>query len=308
MSVDDGEDELCLIHRSARARDAHALYLIVGLTYAGCVGQTKQYAAETQLLFDRVARRAGDIGDYGAVIAQNGVQKRAFSGVGPPDYRSRNARVQKLSAVIACAQALKHCRAAVYIRLVSRKGEVLDILVGIVEHRVIVRAYVGERTVYFVDAARYRSAELTGCVARGLGGFGIDDIRDCLRAGKIHATVKKCALCELAGQSLPRAEAEHRLKHRAQNDGRAVALKFGGVLAGVAVRSAAYRAKADIQKPPLLVAELSVDELSVLAVGHFAPRHRRKEPVCDFDRLASGHTDDAYRADLSAGGNGGYRV
>ena len=172
----------------------------------------------------------------------------------------------------------------------------------------IVRAYVGERTVYFVDAARYCSAELTGSVARGLGGFGVDDIRDCLRAGKIHAAVKKSALCKLAGQSLPCAEAECRLKHRTQNDGRAVALKFGGVLAGVAVRGAAYRAKADIKKPTLLVAELSVDELSVLAVGHFAPRHGRKEPVCDIDRLAAGHADDAYRADLSAGGDGGYRV
>ena len=75
VSVDDGENKVCLLHRSARARDAHALDLIVGLTYAGCVGQTKQYAAETQLFLDRVARRAGDIGDYGAVIAQNGVQK-----------------------------------------------------------------------------------------------------------------------------------------------------------------------------------------------------------------------------------------
>ena len=152
-SVNDGENKLGLLHCAARARYAHALYLVVGIAYAGGVGKAQQHSAETQLLLDRVARRAGNIGHDGAVIAQNGVQKRAFSGVGPPDYRGRNARVQKLSAVIACAQALKHCRAALDIFLIAREGEVLDILVGIVEHRVIVRAYVGERTVYFVDAA-----------------------------------------------------------------------------------------------------------------------------------------------------------
>ena len=188
-AVDDGDDKLCVFHRLVRAHDAQSLYLIVRFTQTGGVRKAQENAAQPQLFLDGVARRARDIRDDRAVIAQNGVQKRAFSGVGSADYGGGDAAVQELSARVAVGKALELRYGGMKLRFVSYKRKILNILVGVIQNGVVVRAQVGEKIINFIYPARYRAAELTGGVFGGLGSLGIDDIRHRLGARKIHAPV-----------------------------------------------------------------------------------------------------------------------
>ena len=68
-AVDDGDDKFSVPECTARAVDSKPFDLVICLAYAGGIRQPEQYAAESQLFLDSVARRAGDVGYDRAVIA-----------------------------------------------------------------------------------------------------------------------------------------------------------------------------------------------------------------------------------------------
>ena len=188
---------------------------------------------------------------------------------------------------------------------VLREREVLDVLVRVIQHRVVVGADVAEGGVDRADALTDGTGELPGRVAGGLGGLGVDDVGHGLGGAELHAAVEKGALGELPGPGLPGAEGEELLQQRAQHHGRAVALEFRGVLAGIAVGAAADRAQAEIQQRPVPPAQLTVDEFPVLPRGHGAAGERMKQPVGQRYGFRPGQPDDADGGQLRAGGDGG---
>ena len=62
----------------------------MGGAQTGGVYEAEEVAAYGHRLLHGVAGGAGDVGDYGAVITYQGVQKGAFAGVDGSDYGDRN--------------------------------------------------------------------------------------------------------------------------------------------------------------------------------------------------------------------------
>ena len=63
---------------------------VLGGAQTGGVYEAEEVAAYGHRLFHRVAGGAGDVGDYGAVITYQGVQKGALAGVDGSHYGDRN--------------------------------------------------------------------------------------------------------------------------------------------------------------------------------------------------------------------------
>ena len=135
--------------------------------------------------------------------------------------------------------------------------------------------------------------------------FGIDDVDHGLGAGEIHASVQEGALGELATERLPGSGLEERAETLPQHHGGAVALELGGVLAGVGVGAPGNGAEAEIQQLPVLVIQLSVEELAVGRFRHGFAVGGAEHPVYDGDGIRAGEAQNADGRHNAAGSDGG---
>jgi len=78
-AVQHHQSQLCPLQSVQAPAHAHLFHHIASLSQTGRVDQPQQYAAQHGLFLHRVPGGAGDVGDDGAVIAQNGVEQGAFS-------------------------------------------------------------------------------------------------------------------------------------------------------------------------------------------------------------------------------------
>ena len=289
---------------------AHALTLglVRGLAQSRRVRQAQQHPAEQGLFLNRVPRRARLGRDYRPVVAEYRVQKRALARVRAAHYRRAHALAHYPPALKAREQFAQLRRPRVQARGVVCKLKGLDVLVRVVQHGVEVRYYVNHIRVHLLGPAAERAAELAGGVDGGLGCGGLDDVDDGLGLGEVEPAVQKGALGELARPGLPGPGGEERLERGAQHDGGAVALQFGGVLAGVAVRRAADGAQAEVEHAPGSVHKAAVDELAVPVLGHGPAVGGAEHGLGGGDRPGAGDADDAYGGDDLARGDGGYGV
>ena len=216
--------------------------------------------------------------------------------------------MQELSARVAVGKALELRYGGMKLGFVSYKRKIFNILVGIVQNGVVVRAKIGEKVVNFIYPAPNRTAELTGSVFGGLGSLGIDDIRHRLCARKIHAPVQKRTLCKFARECLPCTKCKNGIERRPQNGRGAVALNLGGVLARIAVRCTAYGAQADVKRLPVKVTKRPEHELSVLALAHFFARAGDKQLIDNIYSLIAAKAKYANCRNLHTRRNGSDRI
>ena len=303
--IEHGNNELRFLRRGDGALHAERFHGVGCFAHARGVGQPQRHAAEKAPLRERVARRAGDVGDDGALKAEQRVEQRRFSGVRAAENGRAHALFKKLPAGKRGEQRFERADRRIEHGGVFRERERRYILVRIVEHRVIVRADVREILIDLLRAAGDRPAELTGGVSRRERRFRVDDIDDGLRLREIHAPVQKGALGELTRRCLPRAEGEESFQRGAQHDGRAMALKLCGVLAGVASRRAGERAETEIERPSLLVEQLAVNELPVAVLRHGLSVRRAEKRVHQRYGKGTRYAHDADGGNACAGRNGG---
>ena len=192
--------------------------------------------------------------------------------------------------------------------LVGAELKVRNVLIGVVDHGVIVACDVLQRIIYTLCAPQHCAAELTGGIFRIARGLGVDEVNDGFGLREIHAPVEKGALGKLSGQCLPRPGGEQRLQPRTQHSRRAVTLQLCRVLSGVAVRAAADGAQTEVERLAVGVAERAIDELAVRRLGHGAAVGGVKHAVDDGERPVTGQTQDADRGQDVAGRDGGDRI
>ena len=84
-AVEDDERDGRALERALRARDALGLEAVRVGSNAGRIDESNRYAVDDDALLDRIARRARDLGDDGALRAQQRVEQRRFSGIRRPD-------------------------------------------------------------------------------------------------------------------------------------------------------------------------------------------------------------------------------
>ena len=205
-------------------------------------------------------------------------------------------------------QALQLCDAVSHGGLIGIEPEIRNVLIGVVDHGVIVTGDVLQRIIYTLCAPQHRAAELTGGIFRIARGLGVDEVNDGFGLREIHAPVEKGALGKLPGQCLPRSCGEQRLQPRTQHSRRAVTLQLCRVLSGIAVRAAADGAQTEVERLAVGVAERAIDELAVRRLGHGAAVGGVKHAVDDGERPVTGQTQDADRGQDVAGRDGGDRI
>ena len=209
---------------------------------------------------------------------------------------------------MALQQPLKLCERGCQAFFVAFKLEIFNILVRVIEHRVIVRADIGQRRIYPVHLSAYRAGELPRGVLGAFDGLSVDDIGHGLRRAQLHAPVQESALRKLARRRLPRAEREQLIQRRSKDCRRAVTLKLRRVLPGIAVRRVAYRAQAHIQQFARAVTQFAENQPAIRAFGHLFAAIREKEPVYHLKSFVSGEADYTNRGHLSPRRNGGNSV
>ncbi len=90
-SIDHDEHEIRRLRRGARALNAFALDDLLGLADARGVDQRDRDSADVAALREQVARRAGNLGDDGAIGADECVEEARLSNVGAADDRDLTA-------------------------------------------------------------------------------------------------------------------------------------------------------------------------------------------------------------------------
>ena len=275
---------------------------------SGGVGQAQEHAAERDARVDRVAGRAGHVGYDRALIPEQGIEQGGLARVRAAENHGGHAAMEHICPGKRVQQALQLCDAVLHGGLISIEPEIRNVLIGVVDHGVIVTGDVLQRIIYTLCAPQHRAAELTGGIFRIARGLGVDEVNDGFGLREIHAPVEKGALGKLPGQCLPRSGGEQRLQPRTQHSRRAVTLQLCRVLSGIAVRAAADGAQTEVERLAVGVAERAIDELAVRRLGHWAAVGGVKHAVDDGERPVTGQTQDADRGQDVAGRDGGDRI
>ncbi len=95
--VRDGEDYVSLSDLAERPLDPGLFYGVRRLSDARGVDEAEKNPVKIDRLFDRVAGRPRDVGYYGPVLSQQGVQQSAFPGIGGTGYCRRHAVAYRIS-------------------------------------------------------------------------------------------------------------------------------------------------------------------------------------------------------------------
>ena len=182
--------------------------------------------------------------------------------------------------------------------------KVLNVLVGIVQHRVEMAAQVGEGIIDGSQLPLQHAPHLTGGIGSGVGGVRFDQIDDGLRLGQIQLPVQKGPLGEFPPLGRSGSCVVQCIQPCRQHGRGAVAVEFHGILPGVAVGCPAAHGHALIDDPSLAVMEGAHHQLPA---GHLGKGRTlgSKNLLGDGNAPVPGHSDNANGADLTACGNGG---
>ena len=232
------QDELGLLQALAAAADAFELDLVARLAQAGGVNEDDGQAANVGRLLNGVARRAGNRGDDGAVMAEELVEQARFAGVGPADDRGADAAAQDLSFVGRAQQFVHEGDAVVEPgdKLILRVGG--DVFLGEVNVRLDVRQRLQHFVAQLVDALRELAGELFVGGAQGQFGARVDQVGHGLGLREVNAAVEEGAPGEFAGLSQPGAVRQHGVQDQLRRQNAAVAGDLDDVLARKGARGA----------------------------------------------------------------------
>ena len=140
-------------------------------------------------LFDGIAGRAGDVGDDDAVEACKRVEQARFSGVWCAKNRGLHTVFDEVSAAAGGKKRVELPGSGLQGIYVGLQAEGLDILVGIVQNGVEMRADVHETVVDGVQLFAQNARNLTGRVGGGVGGFRVNEVDDGLGLREVHLAV-----------------------------------------------------------------------------------------------------------------------
>ncbi len=186
--------------------------------------------------------------------------------------------------------------------------DVLNVFVRVVHHGVKPGSDVQQRVLHRFQDAAEAAVQLGGGVAGGGGGFGVDEVGDCLGLGKVHAPVEEGTFRELPRPRLPRPGGKQGVQQLPQDGGGTVAVEFGGVLAGVAVGRGEADGKPLIQHPALPVQHLAETQLPRLQFPESASRRVPEHPGTSCVAAVAGDPHNADGGGRVSRGNRGDQI
>ena len=133
--------------------------------------------------------RSRDVGDDDAVEAREGVEQARFSGVWCAKDRGLHAVFDEVSAAAGGKKRVELPGSGLQGIYVGLQAEGRDVLVGVVQNGVEMRADVHETVVDGVQALAQNARNLTGRVGGGIGSLGVNEVDDGLGLREVHLAV-----------------------------------------------------------------------------------------------------------------------
>ena len=135
------------------------------------------------------------------------------------------------------------------------QAKVLNVLVGIIQHRMEVAAQIHQIVINGGKLLLQHAPHLSGGIGGGIGGVGFDQVNDRFRLGQIQLAVQEGSLGKFPPLGRLRPRQIQRLQPGGQHGGGAVAVEFHRVLPGVAVRAPGNHRHALVEAAALLIVE-----------------------------------------------------
>ena len=176
---------------------------------------------------------------------------------------------------------------------ISIQAEILDILIGIIQHCVEMAAQVGQIVIDGIQLFLQSAAHLAGGIGSGIGGVCFNEVNDRLRLGQIQMAVEEGPLGEFAPACRPGTGDVEGFQSCGQYSRGAVAVEFHRILAGIAVGTPGIDGAAGVDDPTLLVMEFTQDQLPVGRFPEGLAADAFENFSADLGAVISRHADDA---------------
>ena len=222
----------------AHPRPTHALGLdqVLTLPQSGGVRQGDRITADDQVGVEDVAGGAGDRGDDGGLARDQGVEQRGLAGVGLADQDNAIAFTNPFSPARVGQRGPQVGDQAIQYGP-GRAGQVVgDLLIRKIDlgldqgHRL---EQVAAETGVGLAQGPVQLTERLGGLGRGLG---VNQIGDSLGLGQIHPAVLERPAGEFTRIGRAKTKGDQGLARGLDHGATAVEVKFGAVLASIAVR------------------------------------------------------------------------
>ena len=142
--------------------------------------------AQRDRLLDCVARSAGDVGDDDALKAGKGVEQARLSGVRRTENGGLHAVFDEVAAAAGGKQRVELPGGRFQRVSIGLQAERLDVLVGVVQHGVKMRADIHELIVDRVQLFPQNARDLPASIGGGVCRLGVDEVDDRLRLRQIQ--------------------------------------------------------------------------------------------------------------------------
>ena len=262
-AVADEQHQVGILHSLFGAPDPQGLHRVGGVPDPGGVDEPQAGGPQHHSFLHRVPGGARDLRDDAAFKSCQSVQQAGFAHVGPAHDGGGHPLPQDTALTVGFQKTIQRFGVAAQIAAVVVQAEILDILIGIVQHRVEMAAKVHQVVVNGGQLFLQDPAYLSRSIGGGVGGVRFDQIDDGLRLGQVQLAVEKGPLGEFSPFGGFRPGQIQRLQPGGQYRGGAVTVKFHGILAGVAVGSPGDHGHALVDDPALLVMQSAQHQLPV---------------------------------------------
>lgn len=298
--VEYENDGVGAFERAGASFDAQGFDEIVRVAQAGGVAEDDGDAVEVEGLLKDVAGGAGDLGDDGAVGAEQRVHERGLADVGTADQGNADAVALHDSAAGGGESVLK-----TPVQRVQRGGQEgtvhgWDFVFVEVDFGFHLGQEVEAGGAHLADGIGETSSQLIGGDGESGGRWGGDEVGDGLGLGEVEATVEEGAEGELAGAGGARASGQCAVQDAAKGHGAAVATEFSHVLAGVGAGAGHEEQEGLVDQ--VVVAVVNPHKVGVAGFGVASATGEATGNPEGF-RSADSHNADA--ASTHGGGDGG---
>ena len=283
---------------------AHALGLGIAVSQAGGIQDPDGGAVYRDDLLQYIPGGAGLVGDDGLLAAGQGVEQRAFAGVGLSDDGHRHAVPHQTSPAEALVQGVQ--RAAGLLQngdgLFIFKG--VQILVGVVAYGVKVGQQGHDPLPDGLYPAAHAALQLShGGLCPQLG-LGVDEIGHRLCFGEVQPPRQKGSLGELTGRRGDGSPGETVVQQGGHHRLGAVAVNFRQVLAGIGMGPGEAGRQAQVQGQAVLCQQAAVMQGAGPPQAHRVAGGRNKDAVQHRKGFRSRKPHDGDGAGHTAAGAG----
>ena len=188
-AVADKNHQVRVFHGLLRPLHTHGLDFVLRFPDTCGINEPQPGRAHHHGLLHGIPCGARNLGDDNTLVAGQCVQQAGFTDIGLADNGSGHTGSQDPTLSVSLQQGVERFCVGAELFLVIAKTEILDILVGIIQHGMEMAAQVGQVIVDGRQLLLQHTAHLSGSVGGRIGAVRLDQINDGLRLGQRQLSV-----------------------------------------------------------------------------------------------------------------------